>query len=80
MGAFERGPIGFKVFAFGWEDGIPFLIVLVATEEVKREIKLMRKNGKWWAQGEVEVILDQEEQEFATIMWDGERRKAGVPE
>ena len=77
---FGHGPLGFKVYGMGWEDDVPFLIVLIANGGVNREIKLIRTMGKWWVQNNDSTLisLNTEEQSYASKMWASECQKRGL--
>lgn len=72
----KQGPIKIEVIGFGWnpKGHLPILNVRINDTKATRFTK---KLGKWLdSEGK---LLNEEEQKYMQIVWEGECKKNGIP-
>jgi hypothetical protein len=76
MNVLGDGPIGFRVYGIGWQEGQPYVVCEVANAGKIIEYRIARNNGVWETRG---TQLSDEEQQFLERVWHGQCDQLGIP-
>lgn len=83
MNALPKGPLGFKVLLFGFVEGNPTLHTVVGCNGTSTPTQFIRYLGVWFLMDEYNkrgMQLNLEEQDMLKTVWEGEHKKAGLPD